>query len=100
MSLFISLSSTSKIFGMLVSPALGGSGSNRHLPCLAVCYVRYGGRIVLGDSRSSCASVFFHEDGEPVTLDRFDQVIGGSQVQPPGLVVHDGNHDYRSLRQL
>src|SRR5260370_41381151 len=98
---FISLSSTSKIFGMLISASPGSSGSRGLLGWLTICgYITKGGRIAVRDSGRSCDPVLFYKDCQTVTLDRLDKIIGGAQVQSPGLVIHDGDHDHRYLRQV
>src|SRR5260370_28012796 len=100
MSLFISLSSTSKIFGILVSPSPGNSGSGCLTACLTLCYIRKGDGIGVRDSGRTSEPVLFYKNCKAVPLDRLDEIIGGAQVQAPGLVVHDGNHNHRNFRQF
>src|SRR5713226_2382356 len=86
---------------MLISPSPGSSGSSCLLGWLTICcYITKGGRIAVRDSGTSCDPVLFYKDCQTVTLDRLNKVIGGAQVQPPSLVVHDSDHDYRNLRQV
>src|SRR6266481_5846405 len=101
MSLFISLSSTSKIFGILISPASGNSRSGCLGPHhLAVFYIRRkGDRSGVGDSGPS-DPVLFYKNCETVPLNRLDKIIGGAQVQAPGLVVHYGDHNHRNVGQF
>src|SRR6266446_9279221 len=101
MSLFISLSSTSKIFGILISPGSGNSGSGCLAPHhLAVFYIsRKGDRSSVRD-RGPSDPVLFYKNCETIPLNRLDKIIGGAQVQAPGLVVHDGDHNHRNLRQF
>src|SRR5713226_1064297 len=100
MSRFISLSSTSKIFGILISPSPGNLGSGCLAARLAFCHISKRDRIGVRDSRRASDPVLFYENCEAVPLDRLDKIIGGAQVQAPGLVVHDGNHNHRNLRQF
>ena len=44
--------------------------------------------------------MLFYKIGETVPVDRFDKVIGGAQIHAPGLIVHNGNHNHRNLRQF
>src|SRR6266478_6065256 len=101
MSLFISLSSTSKIFGMLISPAPGNSGSCCLGPHhLAVFYIRRkGDRSGIRDNGPG-NPVLFYKNCEAVPLNRLDEIVGGAQIQAPGLVVHNGDHNHRNLRQF
>src|SRR5882762_9133776 len=100
MSLFISLSSTSRIFCILVSPGPGYSGSGCLAACWAVCYIRQGDRIVIRDSGRPGDPVLFYKNGKTVPVDRLDKIIGGAQVQAHGLIVNDRDHNDRNLRQL
>src|SRR6267154_6455660 len=101
MSLFISLSSTSKIFGILISPGSGNSGSGRLGPHhLAVFYIRRKGDRSGVRDRGPGNPVLFHKNGETVPLNRLDKIIGRAQVQAPGLVVHNGDHNHRNLGQF
>src|SRR5713101_3950003 len=99
MSLFISLSSTSRIFGILISPVPGNPGSGCLAPHLAVSNIRKGDRIGVRDSGPS-NPVLFYKNCETVPLNRLDKIIGGAQVQAPGLVVHYGDHNHRNVRQF
>src|SRR5260370_4671818 len=98
MSLFISLSSTSKIFGILISPSPGNLGSGYLAARLAVCYISKGDRIGVRDSGRPSDPVLFYKNCETVPLDRLDKITGGAQVQATRLVVHAGNHNNRHLR--
>src|SRR6266851_274124 len=101
MSLFISLSSTSKIFGILISPGSGNSGSGCLGPHhLAVFYIRRKGDRSAVRDRGPGDPVLFYKNCETVPLNRLDKIVGGAQVQAPGLVVHDGDHNHRNLRQF
>src|SRR5882724_8890249 len=101
MSLFISLSSTTKLFGILISPPSGNSWSScivrHHLP---VFYIRRKwDRSGIRDNGAG-DPVLFYKNCEAIPLNRLDKIIGGAQVQAPGLVVHDGDHNHRNLRQF
>src|SRR6266403_1974874 len=100
MSLFISLSSTSKIFGILISPGSGNSASGCLAAGLAIIF-----HVTNGDGsgvrdRGPSDPVLFYQNCETVPLNRLDEIIGGAQVEAPGLVVHDGDHNHRNLRQF
>src|SRR5258708_28281656 len=99
MSLFISLSSTSKIFGILISPSPGNPGSGCLAARLAVCHISKRGRISVRDSRRASEPVLLHENCETVPLDRLYKIIGGAQGKTPRLVVHGRNHSHCNLRQ-
>jgi len=78
-----------RIFGMLISPSPGCSGSSGLLGWLTICcYITKGGRIGVRDSGRSRDPVLFYKDCQTVTLNRLDKIIGGAQVQSPGLVIH------------
>src|SRR5260370_7802594 len=90
MSLFSSLSSTSKLFGILVSPSPGNSGSGCLTACLALCYIRKGGGIGVRDSGRTSDPVLFYKNCKAVPLDRLDEIIAAPQVQTPPLTFHAG----------
>src|SRR6059036_3163483 len=94
MSLFISLSSTSKIFGILISPASGYLCFCRLTARRTLSHMGKGGRINVRDTGRSSDSVLFYKDSKAVPLDWLNQIIRGAQVNAPGLVVHDGHHDH------
>src|SRR2546423_2915222 len=100
MSLFISLSSTSKIFGMLVSPAFGYLGFCRLKTRRTLSRIGKGGLISVRDCGRSSISVLFYQDSKTVSLDWLDQVIRGAQIHATGLVIHDGHHNHRNFGEF
>src|SRR5260370_6684807 len=97
MSLFISLSSTSKIFGILISPSPGNPGSGCLAARQAVCHISKRGRIGVRDIRRASEPVLFYENFGTVALDLLNKVIGGAQFLAPGLVISDVNHNHLNL---
>src|SRR6266403_1546696 len=101
MSLFISLSSTNKIFGILISPGSGNSGSGcLGPPHLAVFYIRRKGDPSGVSGSGPSDPVLFYKNCEAVPLNRLDKIIGGAQAQAPGFVIHNGDHNHWNLRQF
>src|SRR5258707_6223758 len=97
MSLFISLSSTSKIFGMLISPASGYLGFCRLTTRRTFSRIGKGGRISVRDTGRSSDSVLFYQDSKTVPLDWLDPAIRSGQIHVACLVIHDWHHNHPKL---
>src|SRR5260221_3241670 len=100
MSLFISLSSTSKIFGILISPASGYLGFCRLTTRRTLSHIGKGGRISVRDCGRSSDSVLFYQDSKTVPLDWLDQEIPGVPSHATGLLIHQGCHDPRHFFEV
>src|SRR5256885_16402283 len=100
MSLFISLSSTTKFSGMLISPASGSLGFCRLTTRRTLSRIGKGGRVSVRDTGRSSDSVLFYQDSKTVPLDWLDQVIRGAQIHATGLVIHDGHHNHRNFGEI
>src|SRR5260370_39000387 len=100
MSRFISLSSTSRIFGMSVSPSLGNPTSDSLAAGWTLCNIGKWDRTGVRDSRRASDTVLLYKNSKTVPVDRLDKIIRGSHVQAHGLIVDDGGPNSPNLRQL
>src|SRR5207245_4785719 len=99
MSRFISLSSTSRIFGMSVSPSLRNPSSDSLAAGWTFRNIGEGDRISVRD-RSARNPVFFYKNCKTVAIDRFDKIIGSAHVQAHRFIVDDGDHNDGNISQL
>src|SRR5258707_12891182 len=100
MSLFISFASTSKIFGILISPASGYLGFCRLTTRRTLSHIGKGGSISVRDSGRSSDSVLFYQDSKTVPLDRLSQVIRGTQTYATGVVIHNVDHNHPNFGEF
>src|SRR5260370_42680437 len=99
MSRFMCLSSTSRIFGMSVSPSLGNPTSDSLAAGWTLCNIGKGDRSCVRDSRRASDTVLFYKNSKTVPVDQVNKIIVGSTLHAFGIVGKDDDYNVRHPSQ-